>query len=104
MGHTKGKWNIRGNTIFIDDTYKSVATVHVVKNYQDITFKPIEDVEAVANAKLMAAAPDLLDACRWAIEQFKKLAAEGLYPEAMLTKNGGEGIMPLINAVQQATE
>lgn len=60
MAHTKGNWNVRGNKIFIDDTYRSVATVHVVKNYKDITFEPIEDVEAIANAKLIADAPNLL--------------------------------------------
>jgi len=60
MTHTKGNWNVRGNKIFIDDTYRSVATVHVVKNYKDVTFEPIEDVEAIANAKLIADAPNLL--------------------------------------------
>ena len=60
MTHTKGNWSVRGNKIFIDDTYRSVATVHVVKNYKDITFEPIEDVEAIANAKLIADAPNLL--------------------------------------------
>jgi hypothetical protein len=60
MTHTKGKWSVRGNKIFIDDTYRSVATVHVVKNYKDITFEPIEDAEAIANAKLIADAPNLL--------------------------------------------
>jgi hypothetical protein len=60
MSQTKGNWNVRGNKIFIDDTYRSVATVHVVKNYKDVTFEPIEDVEAIANAKLIADAPNLL--------------------------------------------
>lgn len=60
MSYTKGKWNVRGNKIFVDDTYRSVATVHVVKNYKDVTFEPIEDVEANANAKLIADAPNLL--------------------------------------------
>jgi hypothetical protein len=62
LRHTKGKWNVRGNQIFIGDTSKSIATIHVVKNYKDVTFEPIEDVEAVANAKLIASAPELLDA------------------------------------------
>ena len=60
MKHTKGNWEVRGNRIFIGCTHKSVATVEVQKNYEDITFKPIKDVEAEANAKLIAAAPDLL--------------------------------------------
>jgi len=104
MKHTKGKWNIRGNKIFIDDTYKSIATIHTVKNYKDITFEPIEDVEAIANAELMVASPELLNACKWAMEQFKRLADEGHYPAFMMLENGGEGVMPLVNAIKLATK
>jgi len=68
MSYTKGNWKIRGNRIFIDDTYKSIADVHVVKNYKDVTFEPIEDIEANANAKLISAAPDLLEALLIVIE------------------------------------
>lgn len=49
-------------------------------------------------------ADELLSACEWAKEQFKKLADEGRYPESMLSQNGGEGIMPLVNAIKLATE
>ncbi len=41
----------------------------------------------------------LESACLWAKDQFKRLADEGRYPEFMLAENGGEGIMPLINAL-----
>jgi hypothetical protein len=49
-------------------------------------------------------ADELLSACEWAKEQFKKLADEGRYPEFMLSQNGGEGIMPIVNAIKLATE
>jgi hypothetical protein len=62
--YTKGKWTVRGNTIFIENTNYSIATIHVVKNYEDITFKPIEDIGANANAKLIAAAPDMFEALK----------------------------------------
>ena len=55
-----------------------------------------------ANAKLISAAPDLLEACIWAKEQFKILADKGLYPEHLLTKNGGNGITTLVNAIEKA--
>lgn len=58
---TQGKWEVRGNKLFIEDTYKSVATIHVVKNYKDVTFEPIEDVEQIANALLISKAPEMLD-------------------------------------------
>ena len=46
----------------------------------------------------------LIDACKWAIEQFKRLADEGRYPEFMLAKNGGVGIMPLVKAIENVVE
>lgn len=57
----KGRWEVRGNKIFIEGTYKSVCTSHVVKNYKDITFEPIEDVEQIANALLISKAPEMLE-------------------------------------------
>jgi len=62
--YTKGNWNIKGNVIFADNKNHSVATIHVVKNYKDSTFEPIEDVEAIANAKLISAAPEMFEALK----------------------------------------
>lgn len=47
-------------------------------------------------------ADELLAACEWAKEQFKRLADDGRYPEFMLTQNGGNGIMPIISAIKLA--
>lgn len=65
-------------------------------------FKPKKESEA--NARLIAAAPKLLEACKWAVEQFKKLADQGKYPDFMMADNGGNGIMPLVEAIKQAEE
>jgi|GEM_PF-2972206 len=43
----------------------------------------------------------LYGACTWALEQFERLAQDGRYPEFMLTVNGGEGFMPLLNAIEE---
>ena len=59
--------------------------------------------EAEANAQLIAAAPDMLEALIWAKEQFKILSDKGLYPEHLLTENGGNGIMPIVQAINKAT-
>lgn len=85
MSYTKGDWKVRGNKIFIDDTYKSIADVHVVKNYKDVTFEPIEDIEANANAKLISAAPDLLEALLIVIETvgWKKDYTGGLFDKVV---------------------
>lgn len=68
--YTKGEWTVRGNVIFVNDSYRSVATVHVQKNYEDITFKPIEDVEAIANAKLISQAPSMYEAIKDILDTF----------------------------------
>ena len=68
--YTKGEWNVRGNGIFVNDSYRSIATVHVQKNFEDITFKPIEDVEAIANAKLISQAPSMYEAIKDILDTF----------------------------------
>ncbi len=104
MSYSKGKWSVRGNKIFIGDSYRCVASVWVQKNFDMEAYKAVEDVEANANAKLIATAPELLEACKWALEQFKRLADEGHYPQFMLQQNGGQGVMPLVNAIDLATK
>ncbi len=59
--HTKGKWNKRGNKIFVGDGYNSICTVHI-QNSWDKNNRPIEDVEANANSALIEKAPELLEA------------------------------------------
>jgi hypothetical protein len=59
--YTAGQWELRRNKIFVSGTYNSIATVHIQKSW-DEQIKPIVDTEAIANAKLIAAAPELLEA------------------------------------------
>lgn len=57
--HTPAPWESKNGIIFV--TYgKSIATVHtqISDEYEDV------DIEAHANAKLIAAAPELLEALR----------------------------------------
>ena len=129
--HTKGKWISDGIHIFSDEKRGLIGQSFVVKrfnsttkefyvgnyptiktggatgeevNYGYLTIGEVDDIEADANAKLMAAAPELLSACQWAVDQLKRLADEGKYPEFMLSENGGQGMMPLILAIKNATE
>lgn len=48
-------------------------------------------------------AEELLGACQWALEQFKRLADQGNYPEFLLQENGGDGLLPLVKAIKAAT-
>ena len=85
---TKGEFETRGNRIFIKDTYKSIATIEVQKNYEDITFKPIEDIEAIANGNLFTASKDLLEALQDLVRFCKenKVGAELEMAEKALEK------------------
>lgn len=58
--------------------------------------------EDAANALLIAAAPDLLEACERCLSIFKQLADAGKYPEIMMAENGGEGFLFLSNAILKA--
>jgi hypothetical protein len=99
--HTQGKWISDGIHIFSDEKRGLIGQSFVVKRFNTFC---VDDIEADANAKLMAAAPELLSACQWAVDQLKRLADEGKYPEFMLSENGGQGMMPLILAIKNATE
>ncbi len=57
LKHTQGEWEIRGNTIFIKDSYNKLATVSVQKDL--LNFKAIDE-EQIANTKIMAMSPRLL--------------------------------------------
>lgn len=95
---TKGDIEIRGNKLFIKDTFNSLATIHVQKNYKDVTFEPIEDVEAKANILLFSKAPQLLESLENAI---KLLEATTEFDVLIWYKNEVEKLKEL---VKQSTE
>ena len=59
--HTKGKWHLNKYSHIVDDNEKGVPITSA-------TIPMTETEESIANAKLIAAAPDLLDACQSALE------------------------------------
>ncbi len=61
LKHTKGEWEVRGNRIFVKDTYRSIAIVEMQDNFDIVKGKAKEDFEAIANAKIITSAPDLLE-------------------------------------------
>ena len=85
---------------FKPDVESNEVIVNTDEGFAHLDFLVKIDVDS----KLAAAAPELLRACIWALEQFKKLSDEGKYPEFMLEQNGGEGVMPLVRAINNATK
>ncbi len=74
MKVTSGKVEIRGNKIFVVDTYKSIATVHRVDSWDLKTFEPKQDIEREANAGLISQA-------------FNVHNETGLSPDELLLEN-----------------
>jgi hypothetical protein len=66
--HTPGPWVAIDHEIFADNQSRNIADVW-------ISFANIEDEEAKANARLIAAAPDLLEA----LEAFAEYAEKGTW-------------------------
>jgi len=83
-GITPGEWESRGNKIFVKGKTISICEVHVQKNYEDITFKPIEDIEARANQRLLLSAPRLARDNKALREENEKMKKE---LEAMYSLN-----------------
>lgn len=55
---TPGEWELRGNRVFVKGKYISIADVHIQNNH-DKNFNKIRDVEAEANANLIASSKSL---------------------------------------------
>lgn len=120
LKHTPGPWKAETATCGIFANYpikKYESEIDKISREDATHFRTIQicqietdlgranyTEEQRANQKLIAAAPEMLEALIWAKEQFKRLADEGKYPEFMLSKNGGQGVQPIVNAIHKAIE
>ncbi len=88
MEHTQGKWIAKltatGFCILAGKVYKAIAERHFddLPNKQDLA-------ELHANARLIAAAPDLLDACLKYVELIAKASQSDRTPDE-IGRNGHE--------------
>lgn len=109
--HTAGPWVVIESTVIETGVMamnicskKDAESAYGIKNLIcSVTTLDMSTEQDEANAKLISCAPELLDACNWALQQFKRLSEEGKYPEHLLAENGGNGFMPLITVIKKAT-
>jgi len=79
---TKGEWLIEECPSQLESTITSTngKRICVVKSYPGRLFNDPDANERIANAKLIAAAPDLLEACIMSRNAIASLANEGSEP------------------------
>lgn len=65
MKVTKGKWTAKGLFVLCEGKTALIGQAFLINLSQDRTGKSIPDLEAEANAKMFAAAPELLKWCLW---------------------------------------
>lgn len=97
---TPAPWVSSGHHIYKEDGSVAHAQTYVQSINYAMTEEP--DTEGLANAQLMAAAPELLSACQKAYSVFLQLAEQGKYPEMCLAENGGEGLSFIRKAIEKA--
>jgi hypothetical protein len=77
-GHTPGPWRMDGTTVYaLTDTKEQNRFWCSVQSVRRAEYGEASDAEVFANARLIAAAPDLLEALRWLAGCAGKL---GVYP------------------------
>jgi hypothetical protein len=73
--HTKGNWTAKGIYIMMEGKTGSQGQAfrQMISKPPNTQHVPCEeDYEALSNAKLMAASPDLLEACTQVIDEYEK--------------------------------
>ena len=73
MSHTPGPWNLGINYVPYEYDY---FWCHTENNKNICSIPGTKDEIQEANARLIAAAPDLLEACKSALHSFKKYETE----------------------------
>lgn len=72
MEHTKGEWKVNP-TEDIDNFHIGCICRFQTLGIANVEIEYTGEPEALANARLIAAAPDLLAACKYTIEKLKQV-------------------------------
>lgn len=93
MTHTPAPWTIQHATIANTELHKCIVQSHVP--YKD------QPQEAQANARLIASAPELLNACGFALEWLENLSRVNI--DALLDSQPDQGGLRILRkAIAQA--
>jgi hypothetical protein len=79
--HTPGPWSSLDSGQIVGPQWQPVAKLHPIPRWSGITPHP----QLVANARLIAAAPQLLEVCRLAYERMRDLPSLD-YTDASMVK------------------
>jgi hypothetical protein len=75
--HTKGPWEVVGNTVYaLHESFGRKRNRFWATVYSDPSADELKE-EAEANARLIAAAPELLEALKWYVETDEVMNMEG---------------------------
>lgn len=74
LKHTPGPWALDNENRIIELNGKGIKQIKIISPWREDAWE--DDKEAIANMKLMAAAPDLLEAAQYAIECLNNLSAQ----------------------------
>lgn len=94
LKHTPTPWIVDGNLIFADDTFQT-HIAHVEPDSYDVKTRE-------ANAKLIAAAPELLEALKIAQQYMNVFIIRG--EEPLVGENLKTDSFKVIEAIKKATE
>lgn len=93
--HTRGNWHAKEGQIYPEETGKTIAI---------IPYFELGNEEQEANARIMAAAPDLLDALILANEIIGRLCSDyAVQAERHANHTAGEARV-ILSAIQKATQ
>jgi hypothetical protein len=102
--HTKGPWEYAGGNDGSCEVNIGETTVGICRWDKNTGIYVIDREEMEANANLIAAAPEMLEALKKTFVIFKALADAGLYPMPLMQENGGEGWQFITKAIEKAEE
>lgn len=100
--HTPGNWEVdkQKSSIVRMNDYLRIEQIATAENLPECMSLDDLEAEGNSNAKLIAAAPDLLDAAQYAIECLERLNTE----LGQIGDNGDQAYNALKQAIEKATK